>query len=288
MAEFENLLVAFNVTDNNRQRALLLYYAGNDVHEIYRCLLGETDTDEDFDAAKSKPTNYFEPKVNLTYEIFHFRETKQVVSNGKTNQGVSNGKTNQGVFNGKTNQGVFNGKTNQGVSNGKTKQGVSNGKTKQGVSNGKTKQGVSNGKTKQGVSNGKTKQGVSNGKTKQGVSNGKTKQGVSNGKTKQGVSNGKTKQGVSNGKTKQGVSNGKTKQGVSNGQESVGEDEPVDAFVTRLRKKAKRYNFTAIDNEIKYQVLFGCSSTRLQHLQKDDLTLKDLIDKGPRSSKKIA
>ena len=42
LAEFENLLVALNVTNKKRQLALLLYYAGDDVHEIYRSLLGAT------------------------------------------------------------------------------------------------------------------------------------------------------------------------------------------------------------------------------------------------------
>ena len=85
MAEFENLLVALNVTEKRRQRALLLYYAGKDVHEIYRSLL-DTDNDE-FDEAKAKLTEYFEPKVNVTYEVFHFRQLKQEVSDGKDSVG---------------------------------------------------------------------------------------------------------------------------------------------------------------------------------------------------------
>ena len=67
-----------------------------------------------------------------------------------------------------------------------------------------------------------------------------------------------------------------TKQGISNGKESVSEDAPIDAFATRLRKNAKRCDFTAIDNEIKYQLVFVCRSTRMRRLalQNDDLTLK--------------
>ena len=113
VAELENLIVALNITDPKRKRAIMLYYAGNDVHEIYCSLLTTPD----------KLTDYFEPKVNLTHEIFHFRQTKQ---------------------------------------------------------------------------------------------------------------------------------------GVSDSKQSVSEDEPIDAFVTRLRKKAKICNFTDTDNEIKHQVILGC------------------------------
>ena len=60
LAEFENLLIALNITNAKRQRAL---YAGNDVHEIYRSLVNTEDTNEDFEPAKKKLTDYFEPKV---------------------------------------------------------------------------------------------------------------------------------------------------------------------------------------------------------------------------------
>ena len=123
VAELENLIVALNITDPKRKRAIMLYYAGNDVHEIYCSLLTTPDANEDYNVAKDKLTDYFEPKVNLTHEIFHFRQTKQ---------------------------------------------------------------------------------------------------------------------------------------GVSDSKQSVSEDEPIDAFVTRLRKKAKRCNFTDTDNEIKHQVILGC------------------------------
>ena len=83
LAEFENLLIALDITNAKRQRALMLYYAGNDVHEIYRSPVNTEDANEDFEPAKKKLTDYFEPKVNITYEIFHFRQTKQGFSDGK-------------------------------------------------------------------------------------------------------------------------------------------------------------------------------------------------------------
>ena len=87
LADFENLLIALNITNAKRQRALMLYYAGNDVHEIYRSLVTEAEADEDFGPAKERLTRYFEPKVNITYEIFHFRQTKQGVSDEKESVG---------------------------------------------------------------------------------------------------------------------------------------------------------------------------------------------------------
>ena len=48
LAEFENLLIALNITNAKRQRALMLYYARNDVHEIYRSLVNTEDAKRRF------------------------------------------------------------------------------------------------------------------------------------------------------------------------------------------------------------------------------------------------
>ena len=73
--EFQNLMLALGVEDKKRMKALLLYYAGRDVHDIYKTL---TDVPtEEYEAAKTKLTNYFTPKVNQTYEIYHFRKMSQ-------------------------------------------------------------------------------------------------------------------------------------------------------------------------------------------------------------------
>ena len=71
------------------------------------------------------------------------------------------------------------------------------------------------------------------------------------------------------------------KQGESE-TESVPADENIDSFVTRLRKKATRCSFTDNDTQIKYQIIFGCSSSKLRRegLKKDDQTLNDLITLG--------
>ena len=77
ISEFQNLILALGVRDTKRQRALLLYYAGSDVHNIYKTLITDADQDEEFEAAKVKLDLYFEPKVNITYEVYHFRRMKQ-------------------------------------------------------------------------------------------------------------------------------------------------------------------------------------------------------------------
>ena len=70
----ENLFVAAAISDKKRQRALLLYYAGEEVSEIFDTL---PDTGEDFETAKTKLNAYFDPKKNVEFEIYTFRQAKQ-------------------------------------------------------------------------------------------------------------------------------------------------------------------------------------------------------------------
>ncbi|XP_065067305.1 uncharacterized protein K02A2.6-like [Rhopilema esculentum] len=74
--DFEMFLVASGITDNTRKRALLLYQAGPRVREIFKNLtdVGEAD---DFDSAKAKLTEYFEPQKNRRYEVYRFRQATQ-------------------------------------------------------------------------------------------------------------------------------------------------------------------------------------------------------------------
>ena len=62
----------------------------------------------------------------------------------------------------------------------------------------------------------------------------------------------------------------------------VNTEESTDAFITRLREKATRCAFPNMDDEIMYQVIFGCKSQQLRRyaLQKDNLTLLNLAKKG--------
>ena len=74
MKRLENLFVAAAIGDKKRQRALLLYYAGEGVSEIFDTL---PDTGEDFETAKTKLNEYFDPKKKVEFEIYTFRQAKQ-------------------------------------------------------------------------------------------------------------------------------------------------------------------------------------------------------------------
>nr|XP_006823364.1 PREDICTED: uncharacterized protein LOC102803828 [Saccoglossus kowalevskii] len=70
----ENAFVAFNITDDKRQRTLLLHWAGEEVDDVFDTL---SETGSDFKTAKTKLTEYFSPKRNIEYERFVFRDTMQ-------------------------------------------------------------------------------------------------------------------------------------------------------------------------------------------------------------------
>lgn len=69
----ENLFVAASISDKKRQRALSLYYAGEEVSEIFDTL---PDTGDDFETAKTKLNVYFDPKKNVEFEIFKRSKTQ--------------------------------------------------------------------------------------------------------------------------------------------------------------------------------------------------------------------
>ena len=71
---FDNYMVAMDITESNRQKAMLLHFAGKRVADIYDTMKSETD---EYTDAKTKLTNYFAPQVNLHYEIYVFRNAKQ-------------------------------------------------------------------------------------------------------------------------------------------------------------------------------------------------------------------
>ena len=79
LSRFRNLLVAMNVKDKPRQRALLLHYAGEAKNEIFDTLpdTAAGEGDDPFEKAVQALTNYFTPKRNREYEIYVFRQAKQ-------------------------------------------------------------------------------------------------------------------------------------------------------------------------------------------------------------------
>jgi hypothetical protein len=75
---FENLLIALDIKDKKRKRALLLYYIGESTLNIFETL-PETGTEDDYDKAYQALNEHFKPRKNTSFEIFKFRKTNQLV-----------------------------------------------------------------------------------------------------------------------------------------------------------------------------------------------------------------
>ena len=73
---FQRFIVAMDIKDPTRRRALPLYLAGPEVETIFDNL-PDTGENKDFDKAVEKLTEYFSPKKNITYEIHVFRQAQQ-------------------------------------------------------------------------------------------------------------------------------------------------------------------------------------------------------------------
>ena len=75
---FETYLIAADVEEGERKRALMLYQAGLEVYKMFKTL---PDTGDTKDCAKAKDalTKHFEPAKNPIYEIDNFRQAKQSV-----------------------------------------------------------------------------------------------------------------------------------------------------------------------------------------------------------------
>ena len=75
ITRLENLFVALDIQSEERRKALLLYYGGEDLSDIFSTLCEEADTT--YKLARVKLDAHFEPKVNLTYETYNFRKLVQ-------------------------------------------------------------------------------------------------------------------------------------------------------------------------------------------------------------------
>src|SRR5208282_6775102 len=81
---FDNLIIALNVTDNARKKALLLHLAGEVVFDIFDGLvLPAIPDDADaavtnvYTVAKSALDAHFNPKRNVEFERYTFRSERQ-------------------------------------------------------------------------------------------------------------------------------------------------------------------------------------------------------------------
>ena len=71
----ENLFVALDIKDKIRQKALLLHYGGTNLADIYYTIA--TEEDKEYRHVKAKLNAYFEPKINITFETYNFRQLTQ-------------------------------------------------------------------------------------------------------------------------------------------------------------------------------------------------------------------
>ena len=81
LARFEMLIQALNLQDKpSRKKALLIHYAGEEVFDIFNTFTAEQKGGEDengYGTLKKSLTDHFEPKRNLDFETFKFRQAKQ-------------------------------------------------------------------------------------------------------------------------------------------------------------------------------------------------------------------
>ena len=77
LERFQTYLLAADVKEPQRQRALLLYQAGPEVYNIFKTL-PETGDEKDYKKAVDALTKHFEPDKNQIFEIYNFRQATQM------------------------------------------------------------------------------------------------------------------------------------------------------------------------------------------------------------------
>ena len=71
----ENLFIALDIDNAVRQKALLLHYGGPKLTDIYNTL--KSPSDKEYKDVKVKLDKHFEPRINVTYETYSFRQLFQ-------------------------------------------------------------------------------------------------------------------------------------------------------------------------------------------------------------------
>ena len=75
---FENLMIALDVEDDKRKRALLLHYMGESTLDIFETL-ADTGTANDYIKACDTLNKHFTPQKNTSFDVYTFQNTKQRV-----------------------------------------------------------------------------------------------------------------------------------------------------------------------------------------------------------------
>ena len=73
---FNRFLVAANINNTSRKRAMLLYQAGPAVDKIFQTL-ENTGEEDDYDTAVARLSDYFEPQKNVLHATYMFRQCTQ-------------------------------------------------------------------------------------------------------------------------------------------------------------------------------------------------------------------
>ena len=74
LSRFDTFLIATGVNDDERKRAMLLHFGGNDLQDVYGSLEIKGNT---YEESKTAFTNYFEHTTNEAFEIWNFQRTTQ-------------------------------------------------------------------------------------------------------------------------------------------------------------------------------------------------------------------
>ncbi|KAK7111487.1 hypothetical protein V1264_011109 [Littorina saxatilis] len=81
IVRLENLFVAFNIANDQRKKALLLTYAGNDLNDIVDSFpaadLTPRDGETHFQKLVDRINEHFNPQINREYQVFTFRQLTQ-------------------------------------------------------------------------------------------------------------------------------------------------------------------------------------------------------------------
>ena len=72
----ENFLLAMDIDDHTRKRALLLHYIGPSAFDVFETL-SDTGDEKDYKTAMERLTEHFTPQRNIEYEIYLFRQARQ-------------------------------------------------------------------------------------------------------------------------------------------------------------------------------------------------------------------
>ncbi|RUS68861.1 hypothetical protein EGW08_023376 [Elysia chlorotica] len=76
IAKFENLVTALDITTDERKKALLIHFGGDEIFDLVDTFVEEKK--ETYDSLKAELGLYFTPRVNTTFEAFKLRKMKQL------------------------------------------------------------------------------------------------------------------------------------------------------------------------------------------------------------------